>query len=428
MEPIWSTGGAGGEHAVLADLEWATGVLREAAADVGEAADLVVRAGVAPYATMAARRLEGDLLDTARRVRTVAENYLEVEKQARQRLSWWTRMGEQGADVVGRATWTVRAASWAAWIASPLHSLSHAMGGDPVGEAVKPGGPPTTANLHRDSVESMMNVPGYEKFAEALAIALWLLERRLGEPMRRTVTQVGVACEEGPTSLEAIMADLRRTEVAGHGEVRIARWTGADGKVRRVVLIAGTRDWFLASGNPADIQANPQAVTGGLPDVAQTVVAALVADGAKPGEPVMLTGHSQGGIVATALASSPAIAASFTVSAVVTAGAPTGRIELPASVSALHLEGTRDVVPGLDGRANPETPNRVTVHHDVRRSGEESLAGEGESMASAHALPTYRETARLVDEGASASADAWLEANREFLDPGVVTVTRYRPS
>ena len=33
-EPIWSTGGVGGERAVTDDLEWAVGALRAAADDI----------------------------------------------------------------------------------------------------------------------------------------------------------------------------------------------------------------------------------------------------------------------------------------------------------------------------------------------------------------------------------------------------------
>ena len=36
-EPIWSTGGAGGERAVTEDLDWAVSALRAAAADVAAA-------------------------------------------------------------------------------------------------------------------------------------------------------------------------------------------------------------------------------------------------------------------------------------------------------------------------------------------------------------------------------------------------------
>ena len=36
-EPIWSTGGSGGERAIVEDLEWAVGALRAAADDVGTA-------------------------------------------------------------------------------------------------------------------------------------------------------------------------------------------------------------------------------------------------------------------------------------------------------------------------------------------------------------------------------------------------------
>ena len=142
----------------------------------------------------------------------------------------------------------------------------------------------------------------------------------------------------------------------------------------------------------------------------------------------MFVGHSLGGIVATALAANPSVTSRFTIEAVVTAGSPTGRIMLPPSVQALHLEGTRDIVPGLDGRANPDTPTRVTVHHDVRDSEVPILAGEGEDILSAHHFDTYAETARLVDEGLSASTDAWLAEEQDFFAPGKRTeVTEYRP-
>ncbi len=194
------------------------------------------------------------------------------------------------------------------------------------------------------------------------------------------------------------------------------------------MFIPGTKDWLNVTGNPFDSEADLALMTGRLPDAAAMVAAALEADGAQPGDPVMLTGHSLGGIVATALAGNANFTARFNVAAVVTAGSPTGRIDLPTTVNAIHFEGTRDIVPGLDGTPNPDTPTRVTVHHDARESELPELGGAGEDIGSAHHLDTYGQSARLVDEGLSPSTDAWLASERAFFSPaaGAVT-TEYRP-
>lgn len=165
-----------------------------------------------------------------------------------------------------------------------------------------------------------------------------------------------------------------------------------------------------------------------MPDCGRLVAAALQSDGAKPGDPVMLAGHSLGGTVAAALAANPHFRERVRVVSLVTAGSPTGRIPIPAAVNALHLEGTRDIVPGLDGKPNPDTPTRITVHHDARDSQLPQLSGAGEDIGSAHHLNTYAQTARLVDNGLSASTDAWLRDQQEFLQPGTdAIVTEYSP-
>ena len=144
--------------------------------------------------------------------------------------------------------------------------------------------------------------------------------------------------------------------------------------------------------------------------------------------PCCSAGHSLGGIVATALAGNATFTARFNVAGVVTAGSPTGRIALPATVNALHFEGTRDIVPGLDGRPNPDTPTRITVHHDARESQVPALASAAENIGSAHHLDTYEQTARLVDQGLSPSTDAWRTAESDFFSPTADAVTtEYRP-
>jgi len=447
----YSTGGVGGERALTEDLDWAASALREAAADVRAASAAIARrrtalvlappssvsasalhaleSSLAWVSRAGAQRLEDDLDDAAHRLSAVVRVYVDAERAARRSISLVSRVAESVEDLQGDATWVSRLAAAAAWRVSTPGILAVLAGHDPVGGALTPDGPPpTTGWLTRDSAErAIASLPGYEAIAAALAGALAALELLAGEPRARGVTP-HAAAPNPSRSLASMMARLKGVEDRDDGSVRIDAWTGGDGVTRRIVYIPGTEDWGVWSGNPADAQANLALMAGGMPGAARTVIDALSASGATPDEPVLLVGHSEGGIVAAALAASPAVAARFRVAGVVTAGSPVGRIALPPPVAALHLEGTRDLVPGLDGRTNPDTPTRTTVSHDTRRSDLPALEGAGETVASAHALATYAETARLVDEGLTPSTDAWLSDAKEFFEPGAdVTTTNYVP-
>ena len=100
-------------------------------------------------------------------------------------------------------------------------------------------------------------------------------------------------------------------------------------------------------------------------DMESAVVTAMRQAGIQPGEEVGFYGHSQGGIVAANIAADPAINEQFTITTVLTAGAPTAGADLPDNVSALHIENSGDAVPALDGAANPNAPNRMTVTVDT---------------------------------------------------------------
>jgi len=443
-EPVWSTGGAGGEHAVTEDLGWAVGVLRTAAADVASVqAELANRwarleldngvgqaaaANLARAARVIAPALEGELDDTARRLAAVAHAYTEAERRARHRLSLPDRAREGMQDVAGSQLWMGRVAGAGLLASSPmgvgLLLTGHA---NVITTALPHDAPPTSAVLNRDSVEAALDTPFYEATVTILNVILtspilaWLTGWS-GSLASKRVIAVPVR------SVEDVMRRLLDTEQAPGGALRIERWTGADGVTRRVVFIPGTEDWLGVTDNPFDSKAALEAMLGRLPDSARLITAALAADGAAPGDPVMLCGHSLGGMLATGLAANPSFAQRFNVAALVTAGSPVGRIALPATVNALHLEGTRDIVPGLDGAPNPDTPTRITVHHDARESQLPELDGAAHSIGSAHHLNTYAQTARLVDEGVSASTEGWLSAQREFFSPhGEVVVTEYRP-
>lgn len=155
--------------------------------------------------------------------------------------------------------------------------------------------------------------------------------------------------------------------------VRAQRIQGADGRFRWVVTIPGTQNWSPRDGaNPADLFANLTLVSGGRPKMldayGDAIEQAMRKEGVSPGaEPVMLTGHSQGGLVAARIAADPRMRRRLGVTTVVTAGAPTSRITPGRRVSTLSLEHRHDPVPRLDGRDAAREPNRVRVLMDERQ-------------------------------------------------------------
>ena len=153
------------------------------------------------------------------------------------------------------------------------------------------------------------------------------------------------------------------------GVISVLRTDHADGTTSWLVVVPGTADWGLGGPNPQDLLTNFQAVSGMPTDMETAVVAAMQQAGVGPNDPVGLYGHSQGGIVVTRLAGDPGVNEHYNVTTLLTAGSPVGGIDLPDSVSALHLENGGDAVPSLDAAPNPGSPHRITVSVNTTDTG-----------------------------------------------------------
>ena len=190
-----------------------------------------------------------------------------------------------------------------------------------------------------------------------------------------------------------------------------------------IVQIPGTQVWSPERGdNPVDLTTNVNLMAGaGETEMQQAVRAAMRAAGIPPGADVMLTGHSQGGITAMAMACDPQTRTEFHITSVVTAGSPIGRFRPPSDISVLSMEEKQDVVPKLDGVDNPDLPNWVTVTRDLTQ-GDPLVRGH--DLASAHSLRNYANTGSLVDTDADETIERWRKQNGEFLD-GDGTIDRY---
>ena len=187
-------------------------------------------------------------------------------------------------------------------------------------------------------------------------------------------TSTGTDTSRAGRTPPARFGDLPRglDELGSTGTADIAvRFLECPDGVRRVIVdLPGTAEWSPWTTNVADITSGVLALVDFPSAYADAVVSALEQAGVGPEDEILLNGYSLGGMTAAYLAhrlSGPSQfpGRRYNVVAVVTAGAPIGRVDVPDDVTVLALENSSDVVPILDGARNDDGPNVTTVVVDT---------------------------------------------------------------
>jgi pimeloyl-ACP methyl ester carboxylesterase len=188
-----------------------------------------------------------------------------------------------------------------------------------------------------------------------------------------------------------------------------------------VVEIPGTEDWDLNDANALDLTTDGRLLAALADDMSDAVLDAMRLSGIGPDEPVLLAGHSLGGMVAVSVAA--AAGEAYSVRAVVTAGAPDIPRPVPSGVQVRHYRHDEDVVPDLDGMRNQTSASVTVVTRDLAASG-----GPAEpTPVEAHAMSRYVETAVDAEKQLAGSPGmrAFDAAVRDVLGPdGTTAVTR----
>lgn len=169
--------------------------------------------------------------------------------------------------------------------------------------------------------------------------------------------------------------------------VSVEKYAGADGRATWVVTVPGTQ--LGSPTTPFSMTSNFDLVRGADADSTAFVLEAMRQAEIPAGEEVVIVGHSQGGMVAMAVATAatgaaagagatgaPGGAARYDVRHVLTAGAPVGGATLPAGVRGTHVEIEQEGVSQLDGTDNPVGRDRVTVRADLEAHGPPSTGGK----------------------------------------------------
>lgn len=197
------------------------------------------------------------------------------------------------------------------------------------------------------------------------------LTSSLAEPPRRVSTTMTSSPGDGkaPAGVSSISEAADRiprlyenADRADH--VQVQRTVDpATGKGAWTVILPGTSTFAPNGKNAFNTHGNLIAASGRKSPAEEAVFAALRQAMAKEGvagkgEPVMVVGHSQGGMVATNMARHSG--SEFNISHVVTYGSPVGHLKVPQQTQVLNVENTQDLVPQLDGRATGDgEPNRL---------------------------------------------------------------------
>ncbi|MHA7305279.1 WXG100 family type VII secretion target [Arthrobacter sp. TMN-49] len=177
-----------------------------------------------------------------------------------------------------------------------------------------------------------------------------------------------------PNSISSIFGGVEDAYDMGHvsgledGDIRIVTVRQADGTVAHIVNIPGTENWGVnGSGQARDLTSNLMLVAGQSTTAQRDIVLAMERAGIKPGEPVMLAGHSQGGILAVQLGSDMDFTSRYNVTNILTVGSPVDTSDVDSSIKVLAAQHEGDIVPKLDlGGLNAnlqmsQTPANVTV-------------------------------------------------------------------
>ena len=233
-----------------------------------------------------------------------------------------------------------------------------------------------------------------------------------------------------PRSTAAVLANVARSYDRAptpfapgtpEGVVSVQRLTHPDGTRAWVVEIPGTEDWGLNDSNPMDLTTNVRLLAGLPDDTTDAVLEAMRDAGVGSDEPVMLAGHSQGGMVAMSVAAT--VGSAYSVRAVVTAGAPDIPQPAPKGVEVRHYRHDEDLVPQLDGTPDQPTERVTVVTRNLSATGGPAVP----SVLEAHAVERYVETADQADRELAGSPGmrAFDAAVRDVLGPpGTTAVTQ----
>ncbi|MDF7663656.1 alpha/beta fold hydrolase [Bifidobacterium sp. ESL0763] len=233
---------------------------------------------------------------------------------------------------------------------------------------------------------------GAAKIAGATATVKNLLQ---GDHLVVTKVQANTEVVGESHTVSEAMENLRRLAEERLGKIQldsgltyatiaIQKYRRADGSVAWLVTIPGTDG---EHDSPFGWEQNAELMSAERKrrmdaDSSRMVVETMRRAGIKRGEPVVLIGHSQGGIVAGEIAADRSD--EFDIEHIVTAGSPIANHPIPSKTWVTSVEMDDELVAALDGADNAPKLNWLTIHGTAEREGDQ---GGAKVMADGSCVP-----------------------------------------
>lgn len=166
---------------------------------------------------------------------------------------------------------------------------------------------------------------------------------------------------------------------SGDTHVRIEHYVSASGG-RFEVYLSGT-NFFGGPDEPWNFRSNLELVAANDSASLSAVRMAMTSAGITRNTPVVFTGHSQGGLIALALANS----GEYDVDAVFTIGCPVGAVPDSTAIPTVHLVHPEDPVPAAGGLIDPTSSTWVVN------------SAHGETLFAAHHKSAYLPGIQALD-------------------------------
>lgn len=259
--------------------------------------------------------------------------------------------------------------------------------------------PPPVAQLLGDEGIGLVGLGTVATVVGSAGAALGLVRET---PVTVSARRVGPG-EAVPTGFAERLDRIPAPDDDG-GQIRVDVYEKPDGTRYAEVFVAGTQEFNpLATGEPFDMSSNLVNAAGDSSASVRAVEQALARAGVDESTPLIITAHSQGGATAARLAES----GEYDVAGIVTFGAPTGQIPIPAEIPTVLVEHLDDPVPAFGG----EQDNAHALRVERRAFETGQLPADG--VLPTHELTAYRTTAESMDAAPSAAlrdASARLDA------------------
>lgn len=161
-----------------------------------------------------------------------------------------------------------------------------------------------------------------------------------------------------PGSLADIIHNTQETYGAEDGG-RVSMTVVGEPPRGVIANIPGTEEWGPDAGDhPFDLTGNaalagPGGTSAGTQATADAIAQLYADNGIPPGTPLMLNGHSQGGMVASSLAADERFAEQYNVTNVMTYGSPVDGFTPAEGVDQLNIQHGSDAVPRIDLGGTP---------------------------------------------------------------------------